>query len=155
MATRKLDFSPKKVLADSTGELWLEMKYDEKWLDGRTPADIVDVIVAAAKKLKLGKYSGKSEGMGAFDVSFKVKNRKAAAEPLRELVKNKFPGLAFCVSDEYECRFHVEQEPTLLERLAQLEGTASYLQSELAALKAYFEAEAKAEAKANAKPKKK
>ncbi len=143
MATKKVDYSPKKTLADSTGELWLEMKYDEKWLSGRAPDDIIDEIVALAKKIKLGKYSGRSEGPGAFDVSFKVKNRKEAATPLRELVKLNFPGLVFCLSDEYECKFVTEQETTLLERLARLEHTAMFLHSEICELRAHFESEAK------------
>ena len=138
----KIDQSPRKKLADSAGELWLEMPQDDQWLAGRSPETITDEIVRLVAKDKLGKYSGRSQGSGAFDVSFKVKNRKEAAKPLRALIKSHFPGLPFCVSDEYECRFHRETERTLLERLEEMENMALFLHGALVQLREEIAADA-------------
>ena len=142
MTTRKLDFSPRKTLADSRGELWVEMKHDEEWLAGRSASTVVDELVGLVLASKLGKYSGRSEGSGAFDVSFTVKNRKAAAPLVKALLKQHFPGLAYSVSDEYEARFHEEKESTVLERIHQLEQMALYLYNGLGAIRAQLEADA-------------
>ena len=127
MAKRKQDKSTKRRLADNEGTLWLEMQHDERLLDGKDPDEIIDEIVAYAKKNKIGKYDGRSQGSRAFDVSFYVKNREAGAVVLRELMENRFPRLNFTLGDEYESKFHKEmEEESLLEQVRRLEMTAGY-----------------------------
>ncbi|MCK7595464.1 hypothetical protein [Pseudomarimonas salicorniae] len=146
MASRKKDRSSKRKLAENEGTLWLEIEDDKSALGGKGPYDILDEIVALAKKSRIGKYDGRSYGSGAFDVSFKVKNREAGAVILRKIMRETFPTLAFSLSDEYESMFHREPEAeTIIQQLERLEMTAAYFASALTEIRERLQASEKAD----------
>ena len=125
MSETEVDCSSKQVLARNEGTLWLEMASDDALALGKATKLIADEISAFVASHKLGEYEGRSEGSGAFDVSFKVMDREAAAAPLRQHMHETYPGLRFSICDEYEGLFDLELgEPSLAERLERLEQMA-------------------------------
>jgi hypothetical protein len=118
--SNRKDWSPRKKLAPSRGELWLEFKVAPEAFEGLSLHEVLDRLAQLVNEQKLGKYTGRSTGSGAADLSFTVKNRAEVALKLRKIVKKNFPSLEFSVSDEYEANFHSEQQPEAMSELEDL-----------------------------------
>lgn len=141
MARRKIDCSVKRKLAENEGTIWLEMSAEDATAQDMSPDKITSHLIKTAKKIKLGKYDGSSEGKGAFDVSFHVKNREATAVLLRKVMKEKFPSIRYSLSDEYEGAFESEtSEESLSAQLENLERMAGFLMAGISGIRAQLAA---------------
>jgi hypothetical protein len=109
------DHSPRAHLPKRKGTVWLEMQYDSEVLQGAHLDDVVDRICAFVSTQKLGRYEGRSQGSGAFDVSFAVTNMYTAATLLRAFMQEQFPALPFTLSNEYEGSFDDASKSTPLQ----------------------------------------
>jgi hypothetical protein len=100
------DFSPSTKLKQAPGELWVEIKLKRNWSANSRESTLLDQFIDRVRECKIGRYSGRSSGGGAMDVTFDVRNRATASKRLRSLLLEEFPGTVFCVSARYLLRFH-------------------------------------------------
>ncbi len=104
--TQVTDHSPSTRLKPVAGAVWVEIRLRRSWSATPRESAMLDDFIALVGRRRIGRYTGRSSGGGAMDVTFEVKDRAAAVVKLRYILATELVIGDFCVSARYLARFH-------------------------------------------------
>lgn len=125
--TQVTDHSPSTRLKPVAGEVWVEIRLRRSWSATPRESTMLDEFIALVGRRRIGRYTGRSSGGGAMDVTFEVKDRAAAAVKLRRILANELVIGDFCVSARYLARFHdADRTPPASARISEKDVDALF-----------------------------